>query len=172
MNKSRGITVIYPRKNETYDQFKSRYIRFEDISGSTFYDYDGFRHVGSARVLAPSEEVWNDFVKEKLVNVKIAPLETYLFNHDPAQIKNLLDEYKISAVHSRSFVDSSTEGREIVDFFGKPHHGYRIDSLSLYTNRKNIGEVSVQENTFKIIETIADPKIKHVVEFIENVMFV
>jgi len=169
MNQSCGIPVKYPREHESFEDFTRRYIRFKDC-GSTFYDFDGFRHVGGSVVLAPSEEAWEAFVKEKLGNVRFASLESYSFKYDAAQILSLLDEYKIGAVGGSSFVESATEGRDVESFRGGTVHGFRIDSLSIYQNHERIGEISVQENTFKIHQTFENPTIQPIIDFIENVM--
>lgn len=169
MNQSCSIPVKYPRERESFEDFKSFYVWHEDHQ-STFYDHDGFRHVGESVVLSPSKEAWETFVKEKLGNVKFAPIESYLFKYDPEQIRSLLDEYKIRALHTSSFVESSSEGRDIEDLFGKTIHGFSIDSLSIYQDNQEIGKISVQEDTFKIYQTFENPKIKPIIDFIENVM--
>lgn len=169
MNQSCGIPVKYPREHESFNDFTSRYVRYEDAM-STYYEHDGLFHVGSSVVLAPSREVWEGFVKEKLENVRFAPMESYSFRYDAAQILALLDEHKIGAVHTSSFVESATEGRDVESFIKGTVHGFRIDSLSIYQDHKSIGEISVQENTFKIHQTFENPTIKPIIDFIENVM--
>lgn len=168
MNQSCGIPVKYPREHESFKDFTTRYVRHEDRV-STYYDHDGLFHVGSS-VLAPSREVWEAFVKEKLGDVTFAPVESYSFRYDAAQILSLLNEHKIDAVVTSSFVESATEGRDIKSFTGTTFHGFRIDSLSLFQNHERIGEISVQENTFKIYQTFENPTIKPIIDFIENVM--
>ncbi|WP_162180851.1 hypothetical protein [Candidatus Protochlamydia amoebophila] len=69
----------------------------------------------------------------------MASMESYLFKYDFAQTSSLQDEYKKGAVHTNSFVKSFTEGREIVDLFGKTIHGFRVGSLSIYQNYKETG---------------------------------
>lgn len=169
MNQSCGIPVKYPREHESFKDFTSRYILFEN-NGNTFHDYDSFRHVGSSVVLAPSKEAWDAFVKEKLENVKFAPVESFSFAFDAAQILALLNEHKISVFSGGSFVESDTEGRYIKDYRGKTLHGFCIITLTINQNHKEIGEISVQEDTFKIYHTFQDPTLQPIIDFIENVM--
>lgn len=170
MNQSCGIPVKYPREQESFEDFTTRYVRDEN-SEDTYYDHDGLYHVGTSVVLAPSREAWEAFVKERLGNVRVAPVESYSFRYDAAQILSLLNEHKIGAVRSSSFVESATEGRDVESFSGRGTiHGFRIDSLAIYQNHKSIGEISVQENTFKIYQTFENPTIKPIIDFIENVM--
>lgn len=168
MNQSCGIPVKYPKEHEPFKDFRSRYIRSEYCG--TYHDLDGFLHVGGSVILAPSKEAWASFVKEKLGDVRFAPLESYSFRYDAAQILALLNEHKIHAVRGSSFVESATEGRDIESFKGGTVHGFRIDSLTIYQNQDRIGEISVQENTFKIHQTFKNPTIKPIIDFIENVM--
>lgn len=167
MEQSRGITVKYPDRD--FESFKKDYVRYTD-SCSTYYDYDGFRHVGSSVILAPNEHAWKTFVDEKLKKVEIAPLESYQIKHDPKQLAFLMKENKIEFVVCSTFVSHPTKGREIADIFGKPDHGFRINTLSVYAEHKKIGEISVQEDTFEIYQTIKDPKLQIVIDFIESVM--
>jgi len=170
MNQSGDIQVKYPRENECFEDFTRRYIRYEDCA-STYYEHDGFLHVvGSSVILAPSKEAWKAFVKEKLSDVRIAPIESYVFEYDIEQLKSLLNEHKIEAVRTGSFVESATEGRDIESLRGGTIHGFRIDSLSIYQDHERIGEISVQENTFKIHQTFKNQKLQPIIDFIENVM--
>jgi|GEM_PF-3799752 len=74
MNQSCGIPVKYPREDESFNDFTSRYIQVKEL-GSTYYNQDGFMHLRrSSVVLAPSREAWEAFVKEKLGNVKFTSL--------------------------------------------------------------------------------------------------
>lgn len=168
MNQSCGIPVKYPKEHQSFYDFKSHYIQYE--SEHSYYDHNGFRHVGGSVILAPSREAWGTFVKEKLGDVRIAPLNSYMLRHDPEQIKSLLDQYRISVVHTSSFIEHPTKGHKVVDLFGKSKHGFCIDSLWICQDDKEIGKISVQEDTFKIYQTIENPKIKPVIDFIENVM--
>ena len=169
MNQSLGIPVKYPRKDQSFEDFKRQYVKDECVL-STYYDHDGFRHVGGSVILAPSKEVWETFVKEKLGHVKFAPMESYQFKFDPEQIRSLLNEYKIGVLLSNSFVESSSEGREVKGFGGGKKHGFCIDSLSIYQDLNQIGEISVQEDSFKIHQTFENSNIKPIIDFIENVM--
>lgn len=168
MNQSGNIQVKYPREHECFEDFTRRYIRYEDCR-NTYYNHDGFLHVGSV-VLAPSKEAWETFVKEKLSDIRVSPVESYVFEYDAAQLKSLLNEHKIGAVHTGSFVKSTTEGRDIESFRGGAAHGFRIDSLSIYQDHERIGEISVQEDTFKIHQTFKNQKIQPIIDFIENIM--
>lgn len=125
MNQSCGIPVKYPQEHESFESFTRRYIKYED-SKSTYYNHDGLLHVGSSVVLAPSKEAWEAFVKEKLEDVRFAPVESYSFRYDPAQILALLNEHKIGAVLSSEFIKSATEGRDIKSFREGTVHGFRI----------------------------------------------
>jgi hypothetical protein len=168
MHQSCGIPVKFPRERESFDDFFHRYVRQEDVF-HTYYDHDGFWHVGPEVVLAPSREKWEAFLKEKLGNVKIAPLDSYVFKYDPEQIKTLLNEHKIGACITGSFVEHD-DGKETVDRSGISIRGFPIHTLSMYSNHKDIGDISVRRDTFKMYKTIDDPKIKPIIEFIENVM--
>lgn len=150
MNQSNNITVKYPREHQSFEDFKDYYIKYE--SWEALYNYDGFL-VGSSVVLAPSKEAWEAFVKEKLEDIKIAPIDSYLFEYDSKQIKSLLNKYKITA-------DTTS--------FSEKHKKEVIYSLSLYQDHKEIGKISVREG--KIYETFENLEIKPIIEFIENVM--
>ncbi len=169
MHQSCGIPVKYPRASESFKDFTTRYVQHED-SMSSYYDHDGIFHVGSSVILAPSREVWEAFVKEKLENVRFAPAESYSFRYDAAQIRALLNNHKIGALHTSSFVESATEGRDVKSFRGGTVRGFHIDSLAISQDHKRIGQISVQENTFKIHQRFADPTIQPIIDFIENVM--
>ncbi|MBS0624355.1 MAG: hypothetical protein JSS62_07045 [Verrucomicrobia bacterium] len=169
MNQSCGIPVKYPKGYQSFEEFKSFYIERQS-GGSTYYSHDGFLHVGESIILAPSQEAWETFVEEKLRHVKFAPSESYLFKYDPKQIKFLLDGYKISVVPARSCVKSSDEERHAQQCRGETVHFFYIDSLLVYQNDRKIGEISVQEDSFKIHQTFKDPKIQPIIEFIENVI--
>lgn len=54
--------------------------------------------------------------------------------------------------------------------FEEKVHGFRIDSLLIFQDRKQIGEISVQEDTFKVHQTFENSKIQPIINFIENVM--
>ncbi len=144
-----GIPVKYPKEDQSFKDFKSHYIRFEDV-GSTSYDHDGFLHVGPSVVLAPSREAWEIFKREKLADVKIAKLDSYMFKHDSEQIKSLADQYKIG----------------MVVFDGTSKHGF----VSVYEDHVKIGEISVSEDVREMHQTINDKRIQPIIEFIENVI--
>lgn len=168
MNQSGGISVEYPKENQSFKHFKHEYIKNKNFL-SSYYEHDDFLHVGTSIILAPSREAWETFVKEKLENVKIASMKSYLFTYNQEQIKFLLNEYKISTAFINSFVESS-EGKRIEESFGNEVRGFRIDSLVIYQNHKKIGQISVQEDTFKIHQTFKNLKIQPIIDFIENVM--
>lgn len=169
MNQSCGISVKYPREHESFKDFTDRYTRHKDLT-STYYYLDGLVHVGNSVVLAPSREFWEAFVKEKLETVKFAPVESYSFIYNPAEILALLNEHKISVSCCSSFVQSPTEGIDFKNWKGETIHGFHINSLMIYQNHEKIGEISLQQNTFKIHQTFENPIIKPIIDFIENVM--
>lgn len=160
-----GKSVKHPGKYESFERFKK-----DNSSPGSYRDFDGFRYVGPSEVLAPSIEVWEAFVIVKLENVRVAPLESYLFSYNPEQIKSLLNEYKVGIAQTDSFIKSPTEGHAHFNFSNEPVHGFYIYSLSIYIDHRPVGKISVQEDTFKISNTVADAGIKPVIEFIENVM--
>lgn len=166
MHQSLGITVKVPDEDESYKRFLER-----EVDGTSYgrYDFDGFRHASTV-VFAPSMEKWETFVREKLETVRVAPLDSYLFSYDAQQIKSLLNEYKLSAATSASFVEHPMEGNTYLGPSGEPFHGFNIDSLTLFMNHKKLGEISVRKDTFELYETISDPRIQPVVEFVQNVM--
>jgi len=169
MEQSIGVPVKYPPKGQSFDDFFRRYVRFEDAS-STYYNHDGFWHIGPSVILAPSEEAWRTFVSEKLKDISIATPESYLFAYNAEEINTLLNECKIGAVQVSSFVDCSASEQAVEDFDGSKIFGFRINSLSIDENHVPIGEISVREDTFEIYQTFENPKIQPVITFIENVM--
>lgn len=88
MNQSVGNEIVaFPREGESFEAFKWRYSQ----TNADFYELDGFGHAGSL-VLAPSRETWEMFVKKKLGDVSIAPIESYLFAYDPKTLQLLLGD--------------------------------------------------------------------------------
>lgn len=156
---SYGIPVKFPSKNQSFKEFVKHYVRFEDVY-NTYYEHDGFYHVGPAVVLAPSIETWETFYKEKIENCKIASLESYQFNHDLEEITCLFDKYKIRFFRTGKYIKPLELTNE----------GFWVDSLSAYFNDKSIGKISVREDTFEIYQTLDEPTLKPMTEFIEYVM--
>lgn len=171
MNNSDRIKVIFPELNQSFHDFTRYYVRYENPF-STYYMYDGLMHVGDSTILAPSSKVWQLFVQEKLNNVKVLPPETYLFQFDLEQIKLLLEEHDIGFVHHGSFVESSTDGKDIYDECkGMLIHGFNIDSISIYQKPVNeLGEISVREDVHSIYTTFRDQRIQPIIDFIEDIM--
>jgi hypothetical protein len=169
IERSDDTFLKYPRKGESFDDFKSRYIKFEDVF-NTYYDQDGFLHVGGSVVLGPSKEAWEVFKKDKLAAVKISPLEAFQVEYNEEEIRSLMSTHNISMVCTSSFVEHPTQGHSVKGWHGESYHGFRIHSLAIYSGKNNIGEVSVQEDTFEIYQTIDNPKIRPLISFIENVM--
>lgn len=167
MNRSMGITVHFPPKDQSFEDFKSHYLRFN--SSGECYDADGFCHVGNV-VLAPSREAWDSFVKEKLEIVRIASSESYSLPCDLGLIKRLVERHEITGVQTGSFVESSVEGYATEDLFGRSLHGFQIESFSIYQNSQELGTVSVRKDTLQIHETFAHSDIQPVIEFVEMVL--
>ncbi len=167
MNQSGGIQVKYPREGQSFEGFVRWYVEYEDYPNESFDNHDGFFHIGSSVVLAPSKEAWETFVKEKLSNVRVSPIESYVFIYDVEQLKSLQNEHKIRVGHTSSFVES-VEGIESLR--GGIIHGFRIDSLSISLDNEYLGEISVQKDTFNIHQTFKNQKIQPMIDFIENVM--
>lgn len=159
MEKSLGVSVKYPEINQSFEAFKDYYIRYENVI-STYYSHDGFMHIGSV-LLAPSEKAWSDFKKQKLENITISSLESFMFPHDMEKLKEILDRTKIGGVVTGEFVKSDATDQE----------GFWLSSLNLFNNRsEEIGIISVREDTFEIYQTIKDEELQVVIDFIENIM--
>jgi hypothetical protein len=149
VHRSGGFSVKYPGEYQSFQGFRNYYSTVIDLS-SSYYGHDDFYYFyRDSTVLARSREAWETFVREKLETVRIAPLDSYLIQYDPRQIKSLLNQYKITTDPSSDLVPSS---------------------LMIHENYKKIGEISIQENGREICQTIKDPRIEEVIKFAENVM--
>lgn len=170
MEHSLGIPVQYPKNGVSFESF-IRDVQHRDPLNVS-YGLDGFRHVGNARVLAPSIEAWRSFVDEKLAKVKISEPDFHFFNYDAVQIKYLLNEYKVSTLSSRSFVEDPVEGYEFTQIDGSKFHGFDIVTLTLNTlyRAHPIGDISIRKDNFTIHQTIDHPELQPVVKFIENIL--
>lgn len=155
MHLSGYMQVEYPEAHESFIDFIDRYV---ERSPKDFYDYDGFRHVGSSIILAQSREAWEEFVNEKLTNIKISPKESYLIESNTQQIKKLLKKHQINVVHLRKSIETSNEG------------GFFIDTLSIHESGREIGKISIKENSFEIYETFQNSKLQPIIDFVEKVM--
>lgn len=168
MYKSGLLRVRFPDADESFDSMKRWHLATN--SSALIEDYDGLRFVDSL-ILAPSQEAWETFVKEKLGHIECAPIESYLFKYDSKQIKDLIKKYDLSFSSTNSFVGSSGEN-EIVDMddMDEETDGFIINIIEISQKLETIGRISVQKDSFKIYETIHHPDIKPIVDFIENVM--
>jgi len=152
-----GLIVFkYPSGFQTFESFKSSY-----WDANVQFKSDDFLFAGKV-ILAPSSEAWEAFAEEKLYSVRVAPLESYSLQHNHEQIKSLLNELEISGIVGGGLVQTSEETEEIKDF--------HIDSLTLYSDGKDIGKISVHEETSKIYQTFQNEKIQPIIAFVENVM--
>lgn len=169
MEKSGQNQVLFPKENKDFESFKSHYVRYEDVH-HTYFDYDGFCHVGPSVILAPSKEAWEKFKLEKLSDVEIAPLESYVFTFDIEKIRSQMKDFKVTFSHSGSFVKHETEGKEYTFWDNEKAHGFRIDSLSVYKDNDSLGKISVRMDTNTIHESINHPEIAELISAMEEIM--
>jgi hypothetical protein len=170
INQSRGTKVIYPPIGVSFELFALHYPHSEVLPNKKYYEQDELRHVGETDVLAPSEEAWKMFVRDKLDRVKIASKESYVHDFNPAQIRSLVNMYDVTLKRTSSFVKSSNAGYEIQDSNGNKLHGFYIDSLIVYQGGEEMGAISVREDTLVIYHSFKNHKLQPVIQFLENVM--
>ncbi len=164
-----GIYVKYPKEGQSFEEFKRRYIQSE-IGSELVSEYDGLLHIGSSIVLAPSREAWETFKREKLTDVKIANLDSYIFAYDPEEIKILINQYKISFSEEELFIKDPVKGYELMLYDGTSGHGFCVSCLSIFEGDKKIDEISVRKDVREIHQTFREPRIQPIIAFIENVM--
>lgn len=155
MEKSCGIPVKFPANDQSFGDFKSYYVRSKDVF-NMYFDYDGFRHMGSSVILAPSKEAWDNFKQQFLKDVKIAPAEYYEVTFDEEQLQSLAKDYKIGSVESSSYGDKEL--------------GFNTDELSIYKNGQRIGSLILRLDTNRIHQTFKDPEIQPLIDFLEVVL--
>jgi hypothetical protein len=109
-------------------------------------------------------------VRTRLTNIIPAPVEAYLFSYNAQEINSIIKNDEISTSSSRTFIAHPIEGGEIAGWNGRRLHGFFISILDVWGGKTKLGQISVRLDTFAIYETIANPDIQPLVEFVENIM--
>jgi hypothetical protein len=145
MHRSLGFSVFYPAQDQTFDELKHRFTLSERFS-SSYHDHDGLR-VGRNWFLAPTKEVWETFVKEKLDTVTISPIDTYMFNSK--EIEGLLEKYNVTLHHKKSHEKETIELRENIEI---------------------VGAISIRLEDCQLVRTFTHPKLQPIIDYVENIL--
>ena len=152
MEHSLGVPVKYPRSGESLDAFWRNYIHWSDAF-NTYFNHDGMWFVGPSVVLAPSEAYWAEYKEKKLSDMKLSNPDIVHIDYDPERLKRIADQYGLGAVQVTSF-----------------NADYVNSSLSIYSGRAHLGNISVRSDTFDLVETFNNPGFQPVLHHLEAVM--
>ncbi|MBM3201784.1 MAG: hypothetical protein FJZ56_05195 [Chlamydiae bacterium] len=169
MEKSCGIPVKYPHRNEEYSDFVRTYLRFEEPL-ETSYDHDGFRHIGDELILAPSEEYWQAFINQKLNNVITASIDEYAFLYENNRIEALLKEVNIDIIYTSSYEFFGEKEDDSQELFHLQQEGFWIHTLKIYQERKVVGEISIRNDSSGLHATFKNEKLQPLIDKLETIM--
>lgn len=177
IEKSKGLTVKYPQKTESFESFAREYMIDEKVAFRTYFPVNEELWILKAalepskdEILAASREVFEDFKQDKLSKVKIAPPEGYKFQLNISEIITLIKEYNISIKPGYYFFIDSGKSSEDQVYEGRPLRDYGRNVIWIFEEKKILGLISVDENTFTINKTLRHSNIQPIIDFVENIM--
>lgn len=144
MQHSLGFSVFYPAQDQTFDDFKHRFT--QSMRYSSYHDHDGIRAWRNV-FLAPTKEVWETFVKEKLDTVTISPIDSYMFNSK--EIECLLEKYNVTLHHKKA---------------------HEMETIELRENIEIVGAISIRLEGCQLVRTFKHSKLQPIIDYVENIL--
>lgn len=164
IEKSCGISVLYPKENQPFELFVRNYMRYEEGRyGHSSCEHDGLVNVslynkGGFLVLARSKEAWEDFKKKKLTNVETAPLSSYLYTFDEEQIRFQIKNFNIKFDYENSLVKGLVEKE------------YIIETLHIFSDVIELGNISIRPDNNEICQSFTNQEIPELIRTIEEML--